>query len=255
MQDIISLENIGSLFVLTVMEIVLGIDNIIFISIVAGKLPRSQQQQARLTGMTLAMLVRIAMLFAITWVMSLTRPLFTIGEYEVTVHGVILMTGGLFLIIKSVSEIHAKLEGHEEGREVKSLSLQSAIVQIVLLDIVFSFDSILTAIGIAKHVYIMIAAVVLSLGMMMFFAGAVSNFVNRHPSIKMLALAFLIMIGFLLTIEGLPEKLHVEIPKGYLYFAIAFAFAVEMLNIRVRKKSQHPVKLKEHRAEEKDKKD
>ena len=244
MDQIFTLQNLGSLLFLTVMEIVLGIDNIIFISIIAGKLPRSQQKQARMSGLTLAMFVRSGLLFAITWIMQLTQPLFGFGKYQFTVHDVILLAGGLFLMYKSITEIHDKLEGKTEGHESKSMSLQSAIIQIVLLDIVFSFDSILTAVGVAKEVYIMIAAVVLSLIVIMFFAKAVSDFVNKHPSIKMLALSFLLMIGFLLVIEGMPDTLHMEVPKGYLYFAMAFSFTVEMLNIRMRKKSR-PVKLKD----------
>lgn len=244
MDQIFNWENLGSLLVLTVMEIVLGIDNIIFISIVAGRLPRGQQQQARITGLTLALFVRIGLLFAITWIMSLTKPLFSIAQHNFTVHDLILLSGGVFLMFKSISEIHGKLEGEEEEKEGKAMSIQSAVIQIVLLDVVFSFDSILTAIGIAKKVYIMIGAVVLALGVMMFFAKAVSDFVNRHPSIKMLALAFLLMIGFLLVVEGLPDDLHVEVPKGYLYFAMAFSFGVEMLNIQVRKRSRS-VKLKD----------
>jgi predicted tellurium resistance membrane protein TerC len=237
MEAIFSFENISSLITLTVMEIVLGIDNIVFISIVAGKLPLQLQQRARITGLSLAMLVRIGLLFAITWLVSLTNPLFTIAGHALTAHDLIMLGGGLFLMYKSIIEIHERIYGQHEEVNVKVLSLSAAVTQIVLLDIVFSFDSILTAIGIAREVYVMIAAVVLSLILMMFFSKNVSDFINQNPTIKMLALAFLLLIGFLLVIEGLPDTMHVVIPKGYLYFAMAFAFLVELLNIRARKKA------------------
>lgn len=236
--DIFNIENISSLITLTIMEIVLGIDNIVFISIVAGKLPLQQQQRARITGLSLAMLVRIALLFAITWLVGLTNPLLHIGGHALTAHDLIMLGGGLFLMYKSIIEIHERIYGHHEKIVVKVLTFSSAVTQIVLLDIVFSFDSILTAIGIAKELYIMIAAVILSLILMMLFARNVSDFINSNPTIKMLALAFLLLIGFLLAIEGLPDSMHVYIPKGYLYFAMAFAFGVELLNIRARKKAE-----------------
>lgn len=238
MAAIFSFENISSLITLTVMEIVLGIDNIVFISIVAGKLPLQLQQRARITGLSLAMLVRIGLLFAITWLVSLTNPLFSIGGHALTAHDLIMLGGGLFLMYKSIIEIHERIYGQHEEVSVKVLSLSAAVIQIVLLDIVFSFDSILTAIGIAREVYVMIAAVVLSLILMMFFSRNVSDFINQNPTVKMLALAFLLLIGFLLVIEGLPDTMHVVIPKGYLYFAMAFAFIVELLNIRARKKAE-----------------
>lgn len=238
MPAIFSFENISSLITLTVMEIVLGIDNIVFISIVAGKLPLQIQQKARITGLSLAMLVRVGLLFAITWLVGLTNPLFSIAGHAITAHDLIMLSGGLFLMYKSIVEIHEKLYGHHEQISVKVLTFRNAVTQIVLLDIVFSFDSILTAIGIAREVYIMISAVVLSLILMMLFSRNVSDFINKNPTIKMLALAFLLLIGFLLVIDGLPDTMHVTIPKGYLYFAMAFAFGVELLNIRARKKAE-----------------
>jgi len=237
MPEIFSLENLLSLLTLTVMEIVLGIDNILFISIVAGKLPPVQRAKARYIGLSLALGVRVGLLLGITTLVHFTHPLFKIFAYTITAHDIIMLAGGLFLMYKSISEIHEKLAGHSATEQThKLLSLRSAIIQIVLLDVVFSFDSILTAIGIAKNVWVMILAVVISLFIMMGASAKVSQFINKYPSIKMLALAFLIMIGFLLVIDGLPDELHVEVPKGYLYFAMAFAFGVELLNIRVRRK-------------------
>ena len=230
-----------ALVTLTVLEIVLGIDNIVFISILAGKLRREDRERARKVGLSLAMFIRIALLLSITWVMGLTRPLFEILAHPVSGRDLILLLGGVFLLGKSTLEIHDKLEGPEEshgsGRAVASFA--GVIIQILLLDIVFSLDSVITAVGMADHVEVMIAAVIVAVLMMMFLAGPISDFVDRHPTIKMLALSFLILIGMALIGEGL----GFHIPKGYIYFAMAFSVAVEMLNIRTRKKLE-PVKLR-----------
>jgi predicted tellurium resistance membrane protein TerC len=232
-----------SLLTLTALEIVLGIDNIIFISILAGKLPKDQQKKARQTGLMLALVTRILLLCSITWVMSLTKVLFVLPIMNVDVTGksLILLVGGLFLIGKSVMEIHEKLEG-EDGAATsggkKAASFQSTIIQILLLDIVFSLDSVITAVGMANQLWVMIAAVIIALGVMLAFAGSISDFVNRHPTLKMLALSFLILIGVMLVGESLGQ----HIPKGYIYFSMAFAFGVEMLNLKMRAKSK-PVEL------------
>jgi predicted tellurium resistance membrane protein TerC len=231
-----------SLVTLTALEIVLGIDNVIFISILAGKLPPEQQDKARKLGLSLALITRIILLMSITWVMGLTKVLFTLPVFDLGITGksLILFIGGLFLIGKSVVEIHEKLEGqdgHATGA-TKGSSFKSTIIQILLLDIVFSLDSVITAVGMANHLWVMIVAVVIALGVMLVFAGTISDFVNRHPTLKMLALSFLILIGVMLVGESLGQ----HIPKGYIYFSMAFAFIVEMLNLRLRKKSQ-PVEL------------
>ncbi|WP_438480386.1 TerC family protein [Oleiharenicola lentus] len=231
-----------SLVTLTALEIVLGIDNVIFISILAGKLPANQQDKARKLGLMLALVTRILLLCSISWVMSLTKVLFVLPVMHVDVTGksLILLIGGLFLIGKSVVEIHEKLEGPDghatDGR--KGASFKGTIIQILLLDIVFSLDSVITAVGMANQLWVMIVAVVIALGVMLAFAGAISDFVNRHPTLKMLALSFLILIGVMLVGESLGQ----HIPKGYIYFSMAFAFGVEMLNLRLRSKSK-PVEL------------
>jgi predicted tellurium resistance membrane protein TerC len=224
-----------SLLTLTALEIVLGIDNVIFISILAGKLPKEQQDKARKTGLMLALVTRILLLCSITWVMSLTKVLFVLPVMQVDVTGksLILLIGGLFLIGKSVMEIHEKLEGGSKGA-----SFQSTIIQILLLDVVFSLDSVITAVGMANQLWVMITAVVIALGVMLAFAGAISDFVNRHPTLKMLALSFLILIGVMLVGDSLGH----HIPKGYIYFSMAFAFGVEMLNLKLRAKAK-PVEL------------
>jgi len=234
-----------SLFTLTALEIVLGIDNIIFISILAGKLPVHQQDKARKLGLSLALITRILLLCSLTWLMKLTTVLFTlpVPHAEITGKSLILLAGGLFLIGKSVVEVHEKLEspdGHESDGK-KPTSFSATIVQILLLDIVFSLDSVITAVGMAQHLGVMIAAVVIALGVMLMFAKAISDFVNRHPTLKMLALSFLILIGMTLVGEALGQ----HIPKGYIYFSMAFAFGVEMLNLRIRSKGKaaKPVKL------------
>ncbi|RXK54792.1 TerC family protein [Oleiharenicola lentus] len=231
-----------SLFTLTALEIVLGIDNVIFISILAGKLPVAQQDKARKTGLMLALVTRILLLCSITWVMSLTKVLFTLPVMDVPVTGksLILLAGGLFLIGKSVMEIHEKLEG-ADGHATSTLgkvSFNGVIFQILLLDIVFSLDSVITAVGMANQLWVMIVAVIIALGVMLAFAGAVSDFVNKHPTLKMLALSFLILIGVMLVGDSLGH----HIPKGYIYFSMAFAFGVEMLNLRLRAKAK-PVEL------------
>jgi predicted tellurium resistance membrane protein TerC len=233
-----------SLLTLTGLEIVLGIDNVIFISILAGKLPKEQQAKARQLGLTLALITRIILLFSISWLMGLTKVLFTLPVLNVGITGksLILLLGGLFLIGKSVVEVHEKLEG-EDGHAtagVKVASFNAAIVQILILDVVFSLDSVITAVGMANELWIMITAVVVALGVMLVFAGAISDFVNRHPTLKMLALSFLILIGVTLVGEALGQ----HIPKGYIYFSMAFAFGVEMLNLRLRSKTRaKPVEL------------
>ncbi|SDJ97338.1 Membrane protein TerC, possibly involved in tellurium resistance [Catalinimonas alkaloidigena] len=243
MSHLFTTDALLSLLTLTLLEIVLGIDNIIFISILAGKLQRSQQKRARTLGLLGAMFSRIALLLSIAWLTRLRTDLFTLFGHGFSGRDLILLAGGLFLIAKSVSEIHGKLEGADESYDVtrKVRSLGMAIVQIMLIDLVFSFDSILTAVGLAQHVEIMIAAIVLSIGIMIGCAGAVSAFVDRHPTVKMLALSFLIMIGFLLTLEAFA----VEVEKSYVYVAMAFALGVELLNMRLRKKSADHVALHE----------
>ncbi|MEI8089889.1 MAG: TerC family protein [Opitutaceae bacterium] len=231
-----------SLFTLTGLEIVLGIDNVIFISILAGKLPKEQQARARQLGLMLALVTRILLLFSISWLMSLTKVLFQLPILEVGITGksLILMLGGLFLIGKSVIEVHEKLEGVDGHSTAggKVASFHAAIGQILLLDVVFSLDSVITAVGMASQLWIIITAVIVALGVMLVFAGAISDFVNRHPTLKMLALSFLILIGVTLVGEALGQP----IPKGYIYFSMFFAFGVEMLNLRLRAKSK-PVEL------------
>jgi len=228
-----------ALLTLTVLEIVLGIDNIVFISILAGKLPEDQQDNARRAGLAAALVTRIMLLASIAFLANLTSPLFTVLGYEITGRDLILGLGGLFLLYKATKEIHDKLEGEEEQKAGRAAaSFASVIIQIALLDIVFSLDSVITAIGMAKELAIMIAAIVIAIGIMMFASGPISRFVHRHPTVKMLALSFLLMIGLTLMVEAL----HVEIPKGYVYFAMGFSVFVELLNLRARAKSA-PVDL------------
>jgi predicted tellurium resistance membrane protein TerC len=224
---------------LTVLEIVLGIDNIVFISILAGKLPQKDRARARKLGLSLAMIIRILLLLSITWVMSLTAPLFAVLGYEISGRDVILLVGGLFLIGKSTLEIHEKLEGVEgHGSAKVAKSFASVIIQILLLDIVFSLDSVITAVGMAEDVAVMILAVMIAVGVMLVSSGAISDFVDRHPTVKILALSFLLLIGVSLIGEGLDQ----HIPKGYIYFAMAFSVFVEMINLRIRAKAD-PVQL------------
>jgi predicted tellurium resistance membrane protein TerC len=224
---------------LTVLELVLGIDNVIFISILSGKLPKEQQARARFVGLTLALGMRVLLLLSLSWIIGLTEPVFTLFGKAFSGRDLVLLIGGLFLIGKSTHEIHGSLEG-EEGEASKRVysSFASVIVQITLLDIVFSLDSVITAVGMVNNLVIMISAVVISIVAMMFFAGPIGQFVERHPTIKMLALAFLLLIGVTLVGEGFGQ----HIPKGYIYFAMAFSVLVEILNIRLRKKTK-PVHL------------
>ena len=228
-----------ALATLTVLEIVLGVDNIVFISILAGKLPRSQQSRARRVGLGLAMFLRIALLLALTWIMRLTAPLFAVLGNAISGRDLILIAGGLFLLAKSTHEIHDKLEGEEGGRAARSgVSFRGVIVQILALDLVFSLDSVITAVGMARQVPVMVIAVVVAVGFMMLFADPIGEFVERHPTVKMLALSFLLLIGVALIADGL----DFHIPKGYIYFAMGFSVFVEMLNLRL-KKAAAPVRL------------
>ena len=230
-----------ALLTLTVLEIVLGIDNVIFISILAGKLPPEQQGRARRLGLALAMLMRIGLLFSITLITRLTAPLFTVLGEEISGRDLVLIIGGLFLLTKSTREIHERLEGEEGETSVRVRpSLPSVLIQIMLLDIVFSLDSVITAVGMAEELGVMVAAVVIAVIFMMIFARPVSEFVDRHPTVKMLALSFLLLIGVALIADGLNQ----HIPKGYIYFAMAFSVGVEMLNLRLRRVQTKAVKLR-----------
>jgi predicted tellurium resistance membrane protein TerC len=239
MEWLTSPEIWAALVTLTVLEIVLGIDNIIFISILASKLPREQQARARRVGLALAMLMRIGLLFSLAWVIRLTAPLFTLLGEEISGRDLILILGGLFLLAKSTHEIHDKLEG-EEGRAAGKVaaSFAGVLVQIMLLDVVFSLDSVITAVGMADELGVMVAAVVIAVIIMMVSAGTISTFVDRHPTVKMLALSFLLLIGLSLLLEGFDQ----HIPKGYIYFAMGFSVFVEMINLRIRGKTP-PVEL------------
>ena len=236
-----------SFLTLTLLEIVLGIDNIIFLSILVSRLPQQLQARARILGLAFAMLTRIGLLFSITWLIRLTSPLFVVFTEEISGRDLILLAGGLFLMAKSVSEIHDSLEGpNERQRTAVSLhsTFMSVIIQIGIVDIVFSLDSVLTAVGLASHVSIMVAAIVISVFVMMFMAGPIHEFIERHPTIKILALSFLILVGIALV----GEAFDLDVPKGYLYFAMAFSVCVEMVNIRMRRKGHGvPVDLRDPR--------
>ena len=231
-----------ALATLTALEIVLGIDNIIFISILTGNLPAEQQARGRSVGLALAMLMRIGLLFSLSWVMGLTKPLFEILKHEVSGRDLILILGGLFLLAKSTHEIHDKLEGEEAhgGAGGGKGAFWPIIIQIMLLDIVFSLDSVITAVGMSNQIAVMVAAVMIAVGVMMVFSGAISRFVHNHPTVKILALSFLLLIGVNLIAEGF----HQHIPKGYVYFAMAFSLFVEMLNLRIRGPKAQPVELR-----------
>jgi len=231
---------------LTFLEIVLGVDNIIFISILSGKLPPPQQVTARRVGLLGAMLTRILLLFSLAWISKLTAPLFSLAGHAISGRDLILILGGLFLLGKSTFEIHDKLEGDEGHASRKvAASFASVIVQIMLLDIVFSLDSVITAVGMVDEVWVMIAAVMLSVTLMLFSAEPISAFVHQHPTVKMLALSFLLLIGMSLLLEGFEQ----HIPKGYIYFAMGFSVFVEMINLRMRRKTE-PVHLKERYSNE-----
>jgi predicted tellurium resistance membrane protein TerC len=236
-----SAESWAALLTLTVLEIVLGIDNIVFISILAGKLPAEKRRRARTLGLALAMGTRILLLLSLTWIMGLTRPFFAIGPQEISGRDLIMLLGGMFLLWKSTTEIHERLEGAAEAARQtgrKANTMASVLTQIALLDIVFSLDSVITAVGMAKEVAIMIAAIVIAVGIMMWASSPLGDFVERHPTIKMLALSFLLLIGMALIAEGF----HQHIPKGYIYFAMGFSVFVEILNLRARRAST-PVHL------------
>jgi predicted tellurium resistance membrane protein TerC len=240
MEWVTSPEAWVALTTLTLLEIVLGVDNIIFISILVGRLPEAQRQRARMLGLGFAMGTRILLLLLITWIMRLQATLFSVLDVDISGRDLILIGGGLFLLAKATLEIHHSLEGVEgEGHAVKHAGFTSVIVQIGLIDIVFSLDSVITAVGLADDVAVMIIAIVIAVGVMMFAAGAIGRFVDDHPTIKMLALSFLVLIGVALIAEGI----DVHIPKGYIYFAMAFSVVVEMLNIRIRG-GRKPVHLK-----------
>lgn len=218
---------------LTILEIVLGIDNIIFLSLVVAKLPTAQRSHARRLGLAGAMLMRLGLLASISWVISLTNPLFEVMGQAISARDLILFLGGLFLIWKASKEIHESIEGEEEGLKTRVSSFLGAIVQIMMLDIIFSLDSVITAVGLSDHLFIMMTAVVISVGVMMFAARSIGDFVDRHPSVKMLALAFLILVGFTLILESF----EIHVPKGYIYFAMFFSIAVETLNLLRNKKN------------------
>lgn len=235
-----------ALVTLVVLELVLGVDNVIFISILAGKLPVEQRDRARMTGISMAVITRILLLLSLSWIISLEEPLFFLpwfGEdLGISGHDLILLAGGLFLLWKSVHEIHDKLEGVEGHASAKvQAAFWSVIIQIMLLDIVFSLDSVITAVGMANELFIMIIAVIVAAGVMIFASGPIGRFVEEHPTIKMLALSFLLLIGFTLIVEGL----HQHIPKGYIYFAMGFSIMVELLNLRLRGRAAKPVNLRE----------
>jgi predicted tellurium resistance membrane protein TerC len=236
-----SLQSLISLLTLMSLEIILGIDNVIFIAILAGKLPREQQGKARRLGIAMAVISRIALLLGITWVMRLTQPLFSVFEYAFSGKQLILLGGGLFLIAKATYEIHDKLEGAEEHGKTASAAkaLAAVVLQIMVIDIVFSLDSVITAVGMTPHIELMIIAVVAAAAVMLIFSGPISDFVHKHPTFKMLALAFLILIGVMLVAEGFGQ--HID--KGYIYFAMAFSLVVEVLNMRMRRKAP-PVALR-----------
>lgn len=235
-----------ALITLVALELVLGVDNVIFISILAGKLPKQDQQRARTTGIMLAVITRVLLLLSLSWIISLEEPFFHIPWFDgenlgISGRDIILIVGGLFLLWKSTHEIHDKLEGKEGHASAKvGATFTSVIIQIMLLDVVFSLDSVITAVGMVDHIEIMVIAVIIAAGVMIFTAGPLGEFVENHPTIKILALSFLLLIGFTLIVEGL----HQHIPKGYIYFAMGFSVLVELINLRVRQKEVQPVQLR-----------
>jgi hypothetical protein len=260
MEHLFTSESLISLLVLIVLEVVLGIDNVIFVSIIMNRLPKEKQPKARITWMFTGILIRSILLFGLTWLLAQKgKTLFSLFGNNFDLSSLIMLAGGLFLIYKTVKEIHEKLEGeveHNYGEKSKPLSFSNAILQIMLIDIVFSFDSIITAGGTAKHIEVMITAVVIAMIVMFVFSPKISAFIHKHPTFKLLALNFLIMIGITLLVEGwnheAAEKLHL---KNYVYFAMAFSFINELLNMRLRKKNAKPVELREPKLEEEDKSD
>jgi predicted tellurium resistance membrane protein TerC len=240
--QLLTVDSLIAFLTLVSLELVLGVDNVIFISILAGKLPVDQQGRARSVGIMLAVVTRVLLLLSLSWIIGLTAPLFAVLGFEISGRDLVLLAGGLFLLWKSVHEIHQKLEGVEGHASAKvRAAFWSVIVQIMLLDIVFSLDSVITAVGMVDQIAIMIAAVVIAALVMVFTSTPLANFVDKHPTIKMLALSFLLLIGFTLIVEGL----HQHIPKGYIYFAMGFSVFVEMLNLRLRAKAEQPVNLHE----------
>jgi predicted tellurium resistance membrane protein TerC len=250
MTEIFTGDNLVALLTLTVLEIVLGIDNIIFISILAAKLPPEQQARARTIGLGLAMFMRLGLLLSLAWIARLVEPLFTVFNQEISGRDLILLGGGLFLLGKSTWEIHHRLEGEKDSGAAggaggagtrRGAAFTGVIIQIILLDIVFSLDSVITAVGMAEELWVMIAAVIIAVAVMMISAGPVSRFIEQHPTVKMLALSFLLLIGVALVAEGLDQ----HIPKGYIYFAMGFSVLVEFLNIRARRHADEPVHLRQ----------
>jgi predicted tellurium resistance membrane protein TerC len=245
MELLFSVEAWIALATLTALEIVLGIDNIIFITILVGRLPEEQRQRARVFGLALAMLTRILLLLSLTWAMGLTRPLLALGGFAISGRDVILIGGGLFLLVKSTLEIHSSLEGIDDTARAASGGrgrFVSTLVQIALIDIIFSLDSVITAVGLVRQLPVMVLAIVIAVGVMMFCARAIGDFVDRHPTLKMLALSFLILVGVALVAEGF----EFHIPRGYIYFAMAFSVCVEMLNIKAHRKPPEPVHLRKN---------
>jgi predicted tellurium resistance membrane protein TerC len=234
--DFLTVDILVSLLTLTFLEVVLGIDNIVFISLVAGRMPVENRRKVRVVGLLLALIGRLLLLLGIQWVIGLNTPIVTVKEFSLSYRDLILLAGGLFLIGKSSSEIHHKVEGKsDETTRKKPITMKGAIIQIILLDLVFSLDSIITAVGLVDVIWVIIAAIVISMIIMLSFARPISNFIDQHPAMKLLAIAFLFMIGTVLVVEGL----HVHVPKGYIYFSMAFALVIEFINMRIKKNAPH----------------
>ncbi len=237
--ELFTTEILISFLTLTFLEIILGIDNIVFISIIGSRVQPSEQNKVRIIGLSLALVGRLLLLLGISWIIGLSNPLFTINNFEISFRDLILIAGGMFLIAKSTSEMHKKIEGKGETvKSLKKLSLKSAVIQIFILDLVFSLDSVITAIGLTDHVIVIVVSILIALVVMLIFSKRISNFINKHPGMKLLAISFLLMIGTVLVIEGL----HVHVPKGYIYFSMAFALGIEVLNMRISKNGK-PVNL------------